>query len=99
SAKDFRTWAGSVRAAEALARIGPARTEAGAKHRIAKALDEVAEQLGNTPSVCRKCYVHPAVIAAYRRGTLTLPSRAHVDATSGLAPNERAMLKLLRDAR
>jgi len=96
SAKDFRTWAGSLRMAEALTRIGPARTQAGAKHRVGQALDEVAGQLGNTPSVCRKCYVHPVVFEAYERGELTLPSPQHVDSKTGLAPNERAMLRLLR---
>ena len=96
SAKDFRTWAGSLRMAEALTRIGPARTQAGAKHRVGRALDEVAAQLGNTPSVCRKCYVHPVVFEAYERGELKLPSAEHVDVKTGLAPNERAMLRLLR---
>jgi len=96
SAKDFRTWAGSLRMAEALTRIGPARTQAGAKHRVGQALDEVAAQLGNTPSVCRKCYVHPVVFEAYERGELTLPSAEHVDSNTGLAPNERALLRLLR---
>jgi len=96
SAKDFRTWAGSVLAAEALYRVGPARTETIRKHRIATAITSVAEQLGNTPSVCRKCYVHPAVIEAYERGTLKLPTLEHVRAKVGLSPNERAMLRLLR---
>jgi len=96
SAKDFRTWAGSLLAAEALFRAGPARTATVKKHRITRALAEVAEQLGNTPAVCRKSYVHPAVIAAYERGALQLASDEHVTARTGLAPNERAMLRLLR---
>jgi DNA topoisomerase-1 len=96
SAKDFRTWAGSVLAAEALYRVGPARTQTIRKHRIATAIGEVSERLGNTPSVCRKCYVHPAVIEAYERGTLVLPSAEHIRAKTGLAPNERALLRMLR---
>jgi len=96
SAKDFRTWAGSVLAAEALYRVGPARTETIRKHRIATAIAAVSEQLRNTPSVCRMCYVHPAVIEAYERGTLKLPTREHIRAKTGLSPNERALLRMLR---
>ena len=96
SAKDFRTWAGSVLAAEALFRVGPARTETIRKHRIAAAIADVSEQLRNTPSVCRKCYVHPAVIEAYERGTLKLPTLEHIRAKTGLSPNERALLRMLR---
>jgi DNA topoisomerase-1 len=96
SAKDFRTWAGSVLAAEALCRVGPARTHTISKHRIATAIGAVSERLGNTPSVCRKCYVHPAVIEAYERGTLALPSAEHIRAKTGLSPNERAVLRMLR---
>jgi DNA topoisomerase-1 len=70
TAKDFRTWSGTVLAAMALRAQGPAETEPGAKRKIAAAIKEVAQQLGNTPAVCRKSYVHPAVIAAYKDGSL-----------------------------
>jgi DNA topoisomerase I len=65
SAKDFRTWAGTVLAARALAQLGPARNERVARKRIVEAIDIVAARLGNTRAVCRKCYVHPGILEAY----------------------------------
>src|SRR5207237_3251548 len=70
SAKDFRTWAGTVLAAEALAKAGPAKAERLVDKRIVQAIDVVASRLGNTRAVCRKCYVHPAVLEAYAAGDL-----------------------------
>jgi DNA topoisomerase-1 len=64
--KDFRTWAGTVLAAQALREAG----EPADKSRLAQAVDQVARQLGNTKAVCRKCYIHPAVIEAYQEGRL-----------------------------
>jgi DNA topoisomerase-1 len=72
SAKDFRTWAGTVLAARALAQLGPARNERIAQKRIVEAVDVVAARLGNTRAVCRKCYVHPGIVDAY--GANDLPS-------------------------
>ena len=69
TAKDFRTWAGSVLAADLLREIGPFETVAQAKRNVVEAIKRVAASLGNTPSVCRKCYVHPAVLEAYLGGT------------------------------
>jgi len=69
TSKDFRTWAGTLLAARALRRQ-PARNAGEAKRRIVEAVAEVARQLGNTAAVCRKCYVHPAVVEAYADGTL-----------------------------
>jgi DNA topoisomerase-1 len=66
TSKDFRTWAGTVLAAEAFRRLGDKRT----KNDLAQAIEEVARQLGNTKAVCRKCYIHPAVIDAHADGTL-----------------------------
>ena len=71
SAKDFRTWGGTVLAAEALVRLGPAETEAEAKRTIAAAIKEVAGHLRNTAAVCRSCYVHPGILESYADGSLT----------------------------
>jgi len=70
SAKDFRTWAGTVLTAKALSLLGPVTSERKAKRKINQAVCAVSELLGNTPSVCRKCYIHPEIINAYRDGTL-----------------------------
>ncbi|HUG13445.1 MAG TPA: hypothetical protein VMM78_00390, partial [Thermomicrobiales bacterium] len=75
TAKDFRTWAGTVQAACVLADIGPAGTEAESKRNIREAIATVAELLGNTPTICRKCYVHPDVLEAYADGSLTEVAR------------------------
>jgi DNA topoisomerase-1 len=66
TSKDFRTWAGTVLAAEAFHRLGDKRT----KNDVAQAIEQVARQLGNTKAVCRKCYIHPAVIDAHADGSL-----------------------------
>jgi DNA topoisomerase-1 len=65
TAKDFRTWSGTVLAAIALKEFEAFETKTEAKHNIVCAIKTVAEQLGNTPSVCRKCYVHPAILESY----------------------------------
>ena len=70
TAKDFRTWAGTVLAAMALREFEPAEAEAAAKRNVRRAIEKVAARLGNTPAICRKCYVHPEVLAAYLDGTL-----------------------------
>jgi DNA topoisomerase-1 len=69
TAKDFRTWKGTVTAFEAFCELGPFETEAEKKRNVLAAYDRVAAQLGNTRAVCRKYYVHPAVVAAYESGT------------------------------
>ena len=68
TAKDFRTWAGTVLAAKALAALVPFKSLAEAKRNIVRALDEVAKRLGNTKAVSRKCYIHPAILDAYLQG-------------------------------
>ena len=68
TAKDFRTWAGTVLAARALACAAGFRSAADAKRRIGAAVDSVAKQLGNTRAVCRKCYIHPAILDAFMEG-------------------------------
>jgi DNA topoisomerase-1 len=70
TAKDFRTWSGTVLAAVALGGVGGFDTKAQAKKNIAAAVESVAHKLGNTRAVCRKCYVHPAVFEGYLDGTL-----------------------------
>ena len=104
TAKDFRTWAGTVLAARALTNCEDCLSETQAKRAIAQAIKRVAAQLGNTPAVCRKCYVHPAVLDSYSSGTLrACLSRRAADAdplpASQASPDEeRAILDLLRAA-
>jgi DNA topoisomerase-1 len=73
TAKDFRTWAGTMLAARALREVGPAASERDARRNVNKALDQVARRLGNTRAVCRKYYVHPALISAYMGGIIPPP--------------------------
>jgi DNA topoisomerase-1 len=70
SAKDFRTWAGTVLAALALAEFKRYDSQAEAKRNVIAAIERVSKQLGNTPAICRKCYVHPEVLNAYLSGDL-----------------------------
>jgi len=68
TAKDFRTWAGTVLAAQALARLSRFKSKTEAKRNVVQAIACVAERLGNTKAVCRKAYIHPAIVAAYMDG-------------------------------
>ncbi len=99
TAKDFRTWAGTVLAAGALRELEAAGTKAELKKNVVRAVERVAERLGNTKAVCRKCYIHPAVIDAYLDGSLleTLRQRAERNFRSGgsLKPEEAAVLAFL----
>jgi DNA topoisomerase I len=70
SAKDFRTWAGTVLAYRALRALQPADGEHGAKRNVVEAIRQTADQLGNTPAVARGSYVHPAVLEAYLEGSI-----------------------------
>jgi len=100
TAKDFRTWAGTVLAAMALREFEKFDSKAQAKKNIVAAIESVAKKLGNTPAVCRKCYIHPHVIDSYLEGTLveTLSQRADKVSKSmrGLPADEAAVLRLLR---
>ena len=101
TAKDFRTWAGTVLASLALREFEAFDSEAQAKKNVVRAIEHVAERLGNTPSVCRKCYVHPEVIEAYLDGSMlqTLRQRAEDeirDGLSNLRPEEAAVVALLQ---
>jgi DNA topoisomerase-1 len=73
TAKDFRTWAGTMLVAETLRAIGPAATKREAEKNIVAAVDVTAKRLGNTRSVCRKYYIHPALIEAYLEGSVLEP--------------------------
>jgi DNA topoisomerase I len=101
TAKDFRTWAGSVLAAEALAEGPGFRSEGEAKARIADAVKGVANRLGNTPAVCRACYVHPRVIESFSGRTLQKAWKAARRSHAGgnRPPQEAALLALLEDGR
>jgi DNA topoisomerase-1 len=74
TAKNFRTWAGTVLVAGALLELPPFQSDTQAKRNIVEAVEAVAGLLGNTPTVCRKCYLHPAIIEAYLDRTLTRAS-------------------------
>ncbi|MDQ6742963.1 MAG: DNA topoisomerase IB, partial [Candidatus Dormibacteraeota bacterium] len=78
TAKDFRTWAGTVLAARALQEMEKVDSETQAKRNVVQAIERVSERLGNTRSVCRKCYVHPAIVDSYMDGSMleVLQSRA-----------------------
>jgi len=101
TAKDFRTWAGTVLAALAFQEFERCETEREIKSSIVQAIESVAKRLGNTPSICRKCYVHPAVIDSFRDGELRevlseKVSRAMRRDLSHLKPEEAAVLALLQ---
>ncbi len=100
TAKDFRTWAGTVLAAMALGEFEPVEAEAAAKRNVRRAIETVAARLGNTPAICRKCYVHPEVLAAYLDGKLAkllqkAPDKALKRAFAALPAEEAATLLLL----
>jgi DNA topoisomerase I len=100
TAKDFRTWAGSILAVGALQELGPVGTEREAKSAILKAIDQVAERLNNTRAVCRKYYVHPAVFQTYQAGTMLEAlgngnETAAAAAAAALSAEERALVRLL----
>ena len=78
TAKDFRTWAGTVFAAMALAKLKECDSEAEAKRNVISAIDTVAKALGNTRAICRKCYIHPAIIDAYIGGDLAKMTDAKI---------------------
>jgi DNA topoisomerase I len=100
TAKDFRTWAGTLLAVAALRELGPAPSAREAKSLVLKAIDRVAEQLNNTRAVCRKYYVHPTVFETYLAGTMLEAlgdgnAKAAAEAAAGLSEEERAVVRLL----
>jgi DNA topoisomerase-1 len=100
TAKDFRTWAGTVLAALALQEAPSFETQAAAKRNVTQAIERVAAKLGNTPAICRKCYVHPEVINGYLNGTLTMllnnTAGKTVRAVEGLEDAEAEVMRFLR---
>lgn len=100
SLKDFRTWGASVLAATNLAEMGPAETATETKKNIVKAIKDVAEELGNTPAVCRASYIHPAVLKAYESGITIDDFRPReqrsVTKIARLEPEEKALMRLFR---
>jgi DNA topoisomerase I len=98
TAKDFRTWAGTLLAAMALGAQGVFETKKQAKANVKAAICAVAELLGNTPAICRKCYVHPVIVEAYESGQQIagLSERTKTAQGINLREAERAILKFLR---
>ena len=97
SAKDFRTWGGTVTTTLALYEAGPASTKTERKRKVTQAVKAAAKALGNTVSVCRKYYVHPAVLTAFAEGDLfTVVAEAQAHPTAGLQGGETAVRELLR---
>ena len=101
TAKDFRTWAGTVLAAIALQEFEKFDSQAQAKKNVVRAVEKVAQRLGNTPTVCRKGYVHPAIIESYFEGTMVkaLKQRAEERLRGSLRqlrPEEAAVLGMLQ---
>jgi len=97
TAKDFRTWAGTVMAATELTELASFASAAEAKRNVRVAIARVAARLGNTVTICRKCYVHPEVLAAYLDRSLGLAIESERrEEDGGLEAEEVAVLALLR---
>jgi DNA topoisomerase I len=101
TAKDFRTWHGTVLAAIALQEFEKFDNQAGAKKNIKAAIQRVSARLGNTPTICRKCYIHPEILTSYVEGSLLLEIKQKVEAElredlAALKPEEAAVLGLLQ---
>ncbi|HRO15421.1 MAG TPA: DNA topoisomerase IB [Paracoccus sp. (in: a-proteobacteria)] len=100
TAKDFRTWTGTVLAALALAEYEKADSQAAAKRNVREAIERVAARLGNTPTICRKCYVHPQVIDSYLADELPADLGGSIEDeldAPGLRPEERRVLNFLQE--
>jgi DNA topoisomerase I len=101
SSKDLRTWGASLQCARELARLGVAEDEKAAKSNIVAAIEHVAEELGNTPAVCRSSYIHPAILDAYEAGITLKKFKTKRDRKiKGVqklnAADEAALLKLFK---
>lgn len=91
TAKDFRTWAGTTFAAKALQQMPASESQAMAKRNVVAAIRQVAEMLGNTIAVCRKCYIHPVIINCYLEGSLT------TELETSIKLSKRTIVKLSAD--
>ena len=103
TAKDFRTWSGTVLAAIALSAAGAFETKKQAKSNIKKAIEAVAKMLGNTPTICRQCYIHPFLLEAYLNGNSvngfkSNPQEQLEKKGIDLASAQAAVLKFLQDS-
>lgn len=101
TAKDFRTWAGTLLAATALQELDSFESAAEAKRQLSGAVGSVAKKLGNTPAICRTCYVHPDVIDEFLEGTLAATLRSKIEGRllnlpNGLSAEEAAVVALLQ---
>ncbi len=102
TAKDFRTWAGTVQAFLALKSIGCCETKTEAKKKIVEAIDIVSDQLGNTRTVCKKYYVHPLILSLYESKKLEkyireLDEIEEDDGKAALSPEEKMVMKILEN--
>lgn len=102
TAKDFRTWAGTLNILRAFCSMEPPECEADCKKNIVAALDEVSRKLGNTRTVCKKYYVHPGIIKLYEEKALAKYSKEldaieKNDNLSGLTSEERVLMKILKE--
>lgn len=97
TAKEFRTWSGTVLMARALDEVGPFESDTEAKRKVAAAVKTVAERLGNKPSTCRNYYVHPCIVENYLEGSLPrLREPAETgDSDTELSAEERCVLELI----
>jgi len=100
TAKDFRTWAGTVMAALALREFEAFDSQAAVKKNVRAAIERVSQRLGNTPTICRKCYIHPEIVDCYAQGELLLEIKEKVEKElrediAALTPEEAAVLALL----
>jgi DNA topoisomerase-1 len=98
TAKDFRTWGGTVMAALALCELEAADTKATQKKNLKAAIESVSSRLGNTPTICRKCYIHPEVLNAYIEGNLALNAREGNEEAAVLAMLEARLKKTLEES-
>jgi len=101
TAKDFRTWAGTVLAARALGELAPFASRSQTKRNVVRAVEAVASKLGNTRAVCQKCYIHPVTVKAYFEGTLPESLRRPASASrapqNGLSDDEAAVMMILEE--
>ncbi len=95
TAKDFRTWGGTVRVATVLSDLGAPASEREAKKNVVLAIRLVSAELGNTPAICRASYVHPIIIARYLDHGETIMPRASGKTAAGHYPEERALIRFL----
>jgi len=102
TAKDFRTWAGTLNILRAFKSLGEAQSDSDCKKNILSALDEVSKKLGNSRSICKKYYVHPGIIRLYEDKNLDrymkeLDKIEQPDELSGLTSEERVLMKILKE--